>query len=252
MINNRTIINADDFGLSESVNRAVCTAFNNHLISNTTILANGKFFEDAVALAKENGFAEKVGIHFNLTEGEPLTEDIKGCPSFCKNGVFHHKNNRLKPLSSFENNALYKELSAQAAKLKNAGLTVDHADSHHHIHTAVFIAPIVFRVCKENDIKRIRLHRNLGNIPFYKRVVKDLYNKTLHSKGFITTDYFGSLKDIDGIDLPDRLEIMVHTDYDKNGILIDRRDFADGKPEGVPLCAVAGNDGSKLISYGDL
>lgn len=246
------IINADDFGLSDSVNRAVATALEKELISDTTIMANGVCFEEAVALAKEEGFSDKVGIHFNLTEGEPLTDDIKECPSFCENGIFHHRNNRLKPLNSTEKQAVYNELRSQVEKIRAAGIVIDHADSHHHIHTAFFIAPIVFRICKENGIDKIRLHRNIGNVPSYKRIIKNLYNKALRKKGFITTDYFGSLKDISDTPLPDKLEIMVHPDYDKNDILIDRRDFIDGIPAGVPLYSAADAKEINLISYGDL
>lgn len=246
------IINADDFGLSSSVNRAIVAAFQDGLISDTTMLANGKAFDEAVNIAKAGGFQTKVGVHFNLTEGEPLTDGIKECSSFCKNGIFHHKNNRLKPLSRFEKSAVYKELSAQAEKIKSAGFSIDHADSHHHIHTAIFISPIILRICKENGIDKIRLHRNIGNISSYKRFVKDIYNKALRKKGFITTDYFGSLKDISDTPLPHKLEIMVHPDYDKDDVLIDRRDFIDGIPAGVPLYSIADAKEINLISYGDL
>ena len=246
------IINADDFGLSESVNRAISEAFKDGIISNTTMLANGKAFDEAVVLANGQEFADKVGIHFNLTEGEPLTEDIKRCPGFCENGIFHGNINRTKPLTSSEKSAVYKELTAQAEKVRTAGFPIDHADSHHHIHTGIFIAPIVFRVCKEFEIDKIRLHRNIGNIRSYKKFVKNLYNKNLRKKGFKTTDYFGSLDDIANIKLPDNLEIMVHPDYDKDGILIDRSGSPEPTPEGKPLLNVAEKFGVKLTSYGEI
>lgn len=246
------IINADDFGLSDSVNRAITDAFNSGIISNTTMLANGSAFDEAVILANKCGFADKVGIHFNLTEGEPLTDDIKNCPSFCEQGVFHGHINRTKPLTSAEKSAVNKELTAQAEKVKAAGFFIDHADSHHHIHTAVFIAPIVFRICKEFGIGKIRIHRNIGSIPSYKRFVKNVYNKNLRKKGFCTTDYFGSLDDIATAKLPDSLEIMVHPDYDKDGVLIDRRGAADPTPEGIPLFSVPEKFDLKLTSYGEI
>ncbi len=240
------IINADDFGLSDSVNRAVADAFHKNLISDTTLLANGSAFDNAVIIAKQRDFSENVGIHFNLTAGEPLTNGIKECRSFCENGIFHHRNNRIKPLSEKEKSAVYTELKAQAEKLKNAGFEIDHADSHHHIHTAVFIAPIVFRVCSEFGIDKIRIHRNTGKIPQHKRIVKRLYNSALRKK-FKTTDYFGRSADVDKAVLG-TLEIMVHPDYDKDGILIDRSGFKDGIPMGLPLYGA----GVNLICYGDL
>ena len=53
----KIIINADDFGLSDSVNRAVAASLEKSLISDTTIMANGVCFEEAVALATEKGFS---------------------------------------------------------------------------------------------------------------------------------------------------------------------------------------------------
>ena len=246
------IINADDFGLSQSVNRAIVKAFENALISDTTMMANGVAFDEAVRLANENGFTDNVGVHFNITEGKPLTDSIKECPSFCENGVFHGRINRLKPLSKAEKTAVYKELSAQVRKIKSTGLAIDHADSHHHIHTALFIAPIVLDICKENGIDKIRLHRNIGSIPAYKKAIKNAYNRSLHKRGFITTDYFGSLDDIKGIAIPGNLEIMVHPDHDKDGELIDRRDFTDGIPTGILLPSLKKELGVNLKSYGEL
>lgn len=247
-----TIINADDFGLSDSVNRAIAEAFGGGIISNTTMLANGKAFDEAVKLAGECGFAGKVGIHFNLTEGEPLTDGIKNYPAFCDNGVFHGSINRLKPLTAAEKDAVYREFVAQAKKIKAAGFDIDHADSHHHIHTAIFIAPAVFRVCREFGIEKIRIHRNVGNIPSYKKIVKNIYNKNLRKKGFKTTDYFCSLDDIKDAGLPESLEIMVHPDYNKNGVLIDRHNFTNGVPTGAPLPSLENGRNIKLSCYGDL
>lgn len=229
------IINADDFGLNEHCSKAIAEAFSKELVTDTTMMATGDYFEEAVVLAKKEGFFDRIGIHFNLTEGEPLTEDIRKCGNFVRNGRFHKEYNRLKPLSSFEKQAVYRELSAQAQKIEDAGLTIAHADSHHHVHTAVFIAPIVARVCKEHGVDKIRLHRNLGQISSVKKVVKKRYNHWLKQQGFITTDWFAYVMDIEDAPIPDNTEIMVHPDYDKEGVLIDRRGKEDGVPVGEAL-----------------
>lgn len=223
----RLIVNADDFGLNESCNKAISQCFRARLITDTTIMANGVAFAEAAKLGA-NEFVGKVGIHFNLTEGEPLTTAIKSLPSFCMNGVFHGKVDRTKWLSKRESNAVYEELTAQCRKVKEAGIVITHADSHHHIHTGTFIAPIVFRVCRENDIKAVRLHRNIGNISLPKRVVKSIYNAVLR-RSFITTDYMGGAEDINlSESINGTVEIMVHPVLDKNGRIIDKR--ADGAP----------------------
>lgn len=243
------IINADDFGLNEHCSLAIKEAFKKGLITDTTIMANGTFFDEALKLSRDSRFDDRIGIHFNITEGIPLTENIKKMSAFTENGEFHGRINRVKPLSKAEKNAVYEEISAQIKRIENAGIKVTHADSHHHIHTAVFIAPIVLKICNEHKINKIRLHRNTGNISLYKIYIKRCYNNILQKKGFVTTKYFGSLKDFRDGNLLDNLEIMVHPDFDKYGKLIDRTDIQDGYPIGKELTKI---EDIALTSYGEL
>lgn len=221
----RLIVNADDFGLNTSCTRAIAQSFRAGHITDTTIVANGEAFEEAVSLATTE-FIDKVGIHFNLTEGEPLTEDIKSLSSFCLNGLFHGKINRGRLLNKIERRAVYKELSAQCNKVREAGVRITHADSHHHIHTGLFIAPIVLRVCRENGIQIVRSHRNIGQISPVKKVAKAIFNRIL-KKSYKTTDYMGGADDVECTrSLKGVVEIMVHPDFDEKGNIIDRRGFS--------------------------
>lgn len=231
----RVTVNADDFGLNKHCSEAIAEAFRKGLVTDTTMMATGEYFDEAAALAKEQGFSDRIGVHLNLTEGVPLTKEIKNCPRFVADGRFHKGYNRVMPLSKVEKKAVYKELTAQMDKIQKAGFQINHADSHHHIHTGVFIAPIVVKVCREHNVDKIRLHRNLGTISAAKRFVKTRYNRWLRRKGFTTTEYFAYVIDIRDGELPDNTEIMVHPDYDKDGVLIDRRGVEDGFPIGYPL-----------------
>lgn len=228
-------INADDFGLNEHCSKAIAETFEKELVTDTTMMATGEYFDEAVALAKERGFIDQIGIHLNLTEGVPLTEEIKQCPRFVTGCRFNKQYDRTKRLTPDEKDAIYKELTEQVEKIQAAGITITHADSHHHIHTGLFVAPIAARVCHEHGINKIRLHRNAGQISFVKRIVKNRYNKWLRTQGFITTDHFAYVMDIEGFDVPDNTEIMIHPDYDKDRSLIDRRGMEDGIPIGNPI-----------------
>ncbi|MBO4897357.1 MAG: ChbG/HpnK family deacetylase [Clostridia bacterium] len=244
------IINADDFGLNISCTKAIAEAFGKGLVTDTTMTANGEAFAEALNTAKENGFRDKIGIHFNITEGAPLTDDIKKCPAFSNGTNFRKDINRLKPLTATERDALYKELSAQVKKIAGSGIKITHADSHHHIHTAIFIYPIIARVCRENGIDKIRLHRNLGKIPFYKRIIKNGFNNKLRKDGFKTTEFFASFDDLDIKSIPENLEIMVHPDFGADGCLLDREGYdGDGNPKGMPLSKIQNDN---FICYGDL
>ena len=232
---NRVTINGDDFGMNESCSMAIAEAFSKELITDTTMLANFDYFGRAVGLAREQGFSDNIGVHLNLTSGVPLTEDIKDCPRFVTGGAFNKKYNRVLPLSKKEKAAIYKELSAQVKKIEDAGIVITHADSHHHIHTGVFVAPIAVRVCREHGICKMRLHRDLGQISPFKAFVKKRYNAWLRKQGFTTTEHFAYVMDIKDRDIPDSTEIMVHPDYDRNGVLVDRRGMDGEFPKGYPL-----------------
>ena len=49
----RLIINADDFGYTRGVNRAIVEACRNGVVTSTSLLANGAAFEDAVEQARQ-------------------------------------------------------------------------------------------------------------------------------------------------------------------------------------------------------
>src|SRR5256885_17249812 len=67
----RLIINADDFGFTRGVNRAVVRAFKTGIVTSTTIMANGEAFEHAVELALANpGLG--VGCHLAVVGGLPV------------------------------------------------------------------------------------------------------------------------------------------------------------------------------------
>lgn len=256
MQNNAIIVNADDFGLTESCTRAIAEAFRGGLISSTTACANGAAIEEACRIAKENGFLTRVGIHINLTEGTPLTKGMKTDPFFCADGAFHGKINRLKKPSKETLSHLEAEVAAQIERLRAVGFPISHADSHHHIHTAVFLIGTIEKVLKRYGIGKLRLHRNLGAIRFYKKIVKNRFNKSLQKRGFITTEKMGSLDDLvlmPKVAKAHLTEIMVHPDFDAQGRLIDRADFENGSPVGCELCKIAPYlQNETLISYGDL
>lgn len=226
------MINADDFGLSESCSKAIAEAFERGLVTDTTIMANGRYFIEAVELAKRQGFSDKIGIHMNITEGEPLTDGIKNLPDFVTDGQFNKQYDWNRELSPAERKAIYIELSAQFEKVEQAGISITHADSHHYIHNAPYIAPIAEKMCREHGIKKLRLMRNWGDMPEADRQKANEYRDGLRSRGFITTDYFGRLSEAQGKTLPQSIELLVHPDFDKDRNLVDRHGVEDGIPFG--------------------
>ena len=66
-------MNADDFGLSSGVNDGILEAHAAGVVSSVSVLVNAPGWEHAVA-ALRGTESLGVGLHLNLTAGEPLSE----------------------------------------------------------------------------------------------------------------------------------------------------------------------------------
>lgn len=226
----RIIINADDFGKSDSVNRAIVFCFQEGLITNTTVMVNMPAFDDAVKLSKEKNFFDKVGLHLNFFAGVPLTEEMKGDKILCKNGVmtsenYFHKLGTIKRifLNKQTKRNIRIECEAQVKKFIEAGFTLRHFDSHGHSHTLISFWRIIKRVLKKYGFETTRISENVSK---KKRLISRCYKfifNTFKTKSFRRPDYLCSYKDIDkSLFSKNRiLEIMVHPDYE-NGVLVNR------------------------------
>jgi chitin disaccharide deacetylase len=226
------IVNADDFGLDEAVNRGIVLAFEQGLVSSTTLLANHSGFEHAVELAHAHGLAHHVGVHLNLTTGAPLTEPIKSSRRFCDaDGAFWSwsADSHAWRVVGHEREALTWELRAQVERVRAAGLPVTHVDSHHHVHNKWGVGDCVIAVATQLGVPRIRIARNCGRgISLASRVYKKAFNRRLSRGGFAGTRWFGEVDDWIYLRerLPDRaaiddFELMTHPTLNDRGVLVD-------------------------------
>ncbi len=231
----RLIVNADDFGQSAVVNRAIMACFHQGLISSTTIMANMPGFDEAVGLAIDNGLHQHVGVHLNLTDGEPLLSALQSNPSLCdKAGRFRRFRKRL--LSASDCRMIAAEVSAQIQKCRAAGLPLTHADSHQHVHNEPMVFQSIQPVLKESGIQNLRISRNMDLLPgiSFKRIAKSCFNRWLTLHGLRGTDYFGTVENFVNFRCAEYVagasfEIMTHPSFDESGQLIDHTD-------GRPLC----------------
>src|ERR1700730_13279363 len=67
----RLIVNADDFGFTAGVNRAIVEAHTRGIVTSSALMANGRAFDDAVRLAKTVP-SRSVACHVVLIDGEPV------------------------------------------------------------------------------------------------------------------------------------------------------------------------------------
>lgn len=159
------IINADDFGLSSGANRGVIKAWQEGILTSTSLMPGGMAFEEAVALAKENPGLQ-VGLHLTLVQGRAVLERAGLPPLADANGDFGNdpvlagmRYYFLKPLRK----KLYREIEAQILKYLETGLDLSHVDGHLNIHMHPVVFDILCELMPKHGIKTFRLSReNLG------------------------------------------------------------------------------------------
>jgi len=227
----KVFINADDFGLNTSVNKAIVELLDKDLINSTTLMANMSGFSEAVELAHQHKLIDRIGVHLVLTEGTPLTQEIKSV-SFLFSGKDEYRKFRYR-LILFRKRyqkLIYNEFAAQIEMLQKNNIPITHIDTHHHIHEVFTITKIILELKKKYNIPSIRILNNLEKSPkIYKRLYRRFINYYIKNKKANFSDLFGNRSDF--IEILDKrpstigkktIEVMVHPDYNYAGEIIDK------------------------------
>lgn len=159
----RLIVNADDLGLAESVNRGIIEAIESGIVTSASLMVNMPACDDAIrrlAEARARGAAPGIGLHFNLVAGRPLTPGRT---------LVHKRTGEFPPMFTLAWRAwtgrldlreVEDELNAQLHKAKRLlipiGLDVTHIDSHRHAHCLPGVFETVLRGARRHGIVHVR------------------------------------------------------------------------------------------------
>ncbi|WP_372384791.1 carbohydrate deacetylase [Vibrio sp. BS-M-Sm-2] len=125
----KLILNADDFGLTESVNHGIVDCFKAGIVKSTTIMMNQPGTQHAIELYHQS-LVPELGLHFTVTAGKPLSAP-ELIPSLVDNqGYFLDKATLFNKTDVVEEEVRL-ELNAQYQAAITAGLKINHIDSHH-------------------------------------------------------------------------------------------------------------------------
>lgn len=162
----RLVVNADDFGNSESINTAVIEAHERGILTTASLMVNGSAFAQAVHLAKKNAQLG-VGLHLTLCCGT-ATLPPERIPSLVdERGRFSDS-----PVSAgmnyfFSRSAraeLDLEIEAQFQKFADTGLVLDHVNGHLHFHLHPAVFEILRPKLKKWKVRAVRLTRDPASI----------------------------------------------------------------------------------------
>lgn len=277
----RLIINADDFGLTAGVNRAIVELHRGGLLTSATLMARAAATEDAIELARANS-SLGVGCHVVLVDGDPVlpAADLATLADR-RSGRFHPTlgafvqrllTGRIRPAE------IEAEAAAQIALLRSRGLHLTHIDTHKHTHMFPAVLRPVLRAARAAGISAVRNPfeaawsvRATPRAPWLRRVQVSLLRRLepafrciVAEEGFSTTDgAIGVLATgtLDAATLasllralpPGTWELVTHPGYNDGDLgRVRTRLRASREVERAALGAIRDFPSIERISFGDL
>lgn len=219
------IINCDDFGLSNETNSAISYLFERELITSCSCLVNMPSSAMAANIARGNKFSDKVGLHFNITEGVPLCRELLDLRRVCTERRFHG-GFRTEGISAYMGSKiLFNFLSPRELRLikEEFHAQVDefytlfnrlptHIDSHHGSHHDPMLFCFICHWAKSRNIFSVRPQFTIGKQPLYIKTIKRAFNYYARIQLPRQADGFGSAAEFQdhGNRENEILELMVH------------------------------------------
>jgi hopanoid biosynthesis associated protein HpnK len=201
----RIILNADDFGLTAGVNRAIIELHQAGVLTSTTLMARAVATEEAIELARSTPTLG-VGCHVVLVDGEPL-RTAQEIPALVDHGTGRFMPTLGKflkrlltgriPASEIE-----AETDAQIGLLRSRGIVLTHIDTHKHVHMFPGVLRPVLRAARAAGIRAVRNPfepkwslRATPNAPWVRRtevsllrLLESTFRHIVEEEGFTTTD----------------------------------------------------------------
>ncbi len=145
------LLNADDFGLTEGISRSILEAHDEGMLTGVSVLANGHFFDEAVAEARRRPDL-RLSVHLNLVEGMALSHP----------GPLRHSFLSLWRAKTVPDK-VRTELAAQVRRVADAiGRAPDGLNGHRHAHMIPGVFECVLDLAEELSIPYVRLPEDRG------------------------------------------------------------------------------------------
>ncbi len=277
----RLIVNADDFGQTPGINRAVLELHRAGVLKSATLMARAGATDQAVEIAHATP-SLGVGCHIVLTDGEPIL-----APNKIRSLLERSSNQFIPSLSVFlgrlftgriRDEEIEIETTAQIRYLQSRGVRISHIDTHKHTHMFPRVLRSVLRGARACGVHSVRnpfeptwAIRAAAGTSFIRaaqvsalRCFRSAWHRIVAEEGFATTDGTLGISSTGALDasglhrLVDRIpagtwEVVTHPGY--NDADLDRvrtRLRASRDIERVALLALREFPALGLISFNEL
>ncbi|MEO6806228.1 MAG: ChbG/HpnK family deacetylase [Edaphobacter sp.] len=155
----RLIINADDFGLTPGINRAIAELHRANVLTSATLMATGAAFDNAASIVRANPTLG-VGCHIVLTDGLPASPP-QTIPTLLGSDGKAFRSSLVDFIQALlrghiSEEDIEREATAQIQKLQNAGIRITHLDTHKHTHLFPAVTRPLLRIAERHSIAAIR------------------------------------------------------------------------------------------------
>jgi hopanoid biosynthesis associated protein HpnK len=158
----RVIFNADDFGRSSEINRAVLRAHREGVLTSASLMVTGVAAEEAVGLARETPTLA-VGLHLVLSDGSPASPPSQIPHLASRTDRFPSSPVRVWIQYIFSAAAraeMAREVRAQFERFAATGLPLDHVDAHQHLHMHPAVFQALLPLAEQHGGGGVRLPRD--------------------------------------------------------------------------------------------
>lgn len=190
------IINADDFGISPSVNKAIINLLDKDKISSATLMPNAKYYDEVAKWSKDN--SKNIGLHITLVNGgtTEFMRSMTGANSIeDKDGYLF--TDKFYFMNHFKFKELKKEIDSQFNKLIDDGIEFSHVDTHRYSIYPTYNPFVYMYLCKKCKEYGVPTRWCREGSHFVSKSVQNLCDSYPASK------FFASICDLYNVPIPD-------------------------------------------------
>jgi predicted glycoside hydrolase/deacetylase ChbG (UPF0249 family) len=161
------VVNADDFGLTAGVCRAILRAGRDGIVTSASVLATGPALADALPALRSSGLG--IGAHLCAVGHQPPLLSSHEVPTLVD------RRGQLAPgwrpfvarlaAGRIDPEDLRREFDAQLTVLHDGGLEVAHLDTHQNLHLWPSVARVLVELAERWKVRALRVTRSSGRSP---------------------------------------------------------------------------------------
>jgi chitin disaccharide deacetylase len=199
------VINADDFGLTDGVSRAIVRGHREGVVTSTSILAVAQSFDLAASLVCDTP-ALGLGAHLAMVGEDPPLLSPREVPTLVdRSGSFPLSWRtvvRRLAMRRVDPADVRREFSAQLDRIVGIGVPVTHVDTHQHLHLWPSVGRVVAELAAERGISVVRRPRSarLIGVGAGVALLSRELGRRIADAGLLTTADYAGLDEAGGVD----------------------------------------------------